>query len=257
MPTPILEGNMNGHCHTLVANFALACLPFEERQVLRPRWNGLEAGATLSDEFRVMWDIAEAGKSRRHLIHRCYVDSDNPKDHGCATHAMDYATGSQGFVESYMAGEMDDAYPSEESFLENLAMFLGVASHHIADLCTPVHVGHKMDHRRAGAKSAAAFHHKFERQMGVLVNSASIELKKLAIVELDHEYFWGIAQATYEGMFLPLEDIYASDDKDAKLEITSRSLSAAVQNTADVWHTVLSSSGVAERKWSDAPLNTD
>ena len=33
---------MNGYCHTLVANFALACLPFEERQVLRPRWNGLE-----------------------------------------------------------------------------------------------------------------------------------------------------------------------------------------------------------------------
>ena len=25
---------MNGYCHTLVANFALACLPFEERQVL-------------------------------------------------------------------------------------------------------------------------------------------------------------------------------------------------------------------------------
>lgn len=84
-----------------------------------------------------MWDIVSAGAKEKHLIHRCFVDSDDPKDHGCAAQAHSYATGCTGFIEQYMSGELHDAYPTEEDFLENLGMFLGIVSHHIADMCTP------------------------------------------------------------------------------------------------------------------------
>lgn len=66
---------MNGNTHTYVANLALALLPEKERHILYPRWGGIEAGATLSDHFRMMWEIEEPGSPGKQLIHRCYVDS--------------------------------------------------------------------------------------------------------------------------------------------------------------------------------------
>ncbi len=245
---------MNSYCHNLVVNVALACQEPEHRRILFPRWKGLEAGATVSDEFRAIWDIAAAGEQRKHLVHRAYVDSDDPKDHGAARHALDYSTGSLSFAETYLAGELRDAYTTEECFLENLAMFLGIVSHHVADMCTPVHVGHKMDYRRAGSRSAAAFHKKFERQMGRLAYRARLTIKKPEVVDLTHEYFWSIAECAYAELFLPLESIYAENDQDGKRTVTSKALSLAVQHTADIWHTVLTRSGMADQEWSESPL---
>lgn len=245
---------VDGYSHELVALIALASLDTNERNILSARWAGLESGATLSDHFRVMWEIAEAGDSRRHLVHRCFVDSDDPKDHGCVTQALNYATGSIGFIEQYMAGQLDDAYPSEESFLENLGMFLGVASHHVADLCTPVHVGHKMDYRRVSVASAARFHRRVERDMGRLVRSATIALQRPQRISLSSEYFWQIAQTTYERHFLRLEDLYAEKDRKGLQELTSEVITTAVHHTASIWHTVLAETGMCKQKWSRDPL---
>jgi hypothetical protein len=101
---------VDGYSHELVALVALASLDEGERDLLSARWAGIGSGATLSDRFRVMWEIVEAGDSKRHLIHRCFVDSDDPKDHGCVTQAYDYASGCVGFVEQYMAGKLGEAY---------------------------------------------------------------------------------------------------------------------------------------------------
>ena len=68
---------MNGKCHRLVANVALSRLVMEERHILMPRWGGIETGSTLSDDFRVMWEIIEPGRDEKQLIHRCYIDSDD------------------------------------------------------------------------------------------------------------------------------------------------------------------------------------
>jgi hypothetical protein len=51
---------MIGDNHILVANLALVSLPTKERYILFPRWGGLEAGATLSDHFRIMWETEES-----------------------------------------------------------------------------------------------------------------------------------------------------------------------------------------------------
>ena len=50
---------MNGDAHVLVANLALAFIDEAQRHILYPRWGGIESGATLSDHFRIMWEIEE------------------------------------------------------------------------------------------------------------------------------------------------------------------------------------------------------
>ena len=64
---------MNGDSHCLVANFSMACLSPDERHILYPRWGGIEAGATLSDQFRIMWEPIEPGSKDRQLVHRCFA----------------------------------------------------------------------------------------------------------------------------------------------------------------------------------------
>ena len=142
---------MTGETHKLIANLALACLDMKKRDILFPRWGGIESGAVLSDEFRIMWEIEDVNSKNKQLVHRCYVDSEDAKDHGCVTRALDHAEGSISFIEDYMAGELNSY--TEDEFLENLGMFLGVISHHIGDLCTPLHVGHHIDFNALGFKS--------------------------------------------------------------------------------------------------------
>lgn len=244
---------MNGPTHRLVANLALSCLDMKERHILFPRWGGIESGATLSDEFRIMWEPEVAGSKNKQLVHRCYVDSSNPKNHGCITRAMNHAIGSINFTELYLEDEDSMGY-TEEEFLENLGMFLGIASHHIGDLCTPVHVGHKIDFKKAGAKSLPEFHKSVERDIVRFTRVAPIKLKKPKKISFSNKYFFDIAKETYESMFVCLEDIYIEGDTNKKIDMTSRVISNAVFHTASVWHTVLLKTGMKKRKWTMQPL---
>ena len=243
---------MNGTTHNLVAMLALACLNRDERHILCPRWGGIESGATLSDEFRIMWEPAFAGATKKELVHRCFVDSDNSKDHGCITRALDHSEGSVSYIQSYLHGELDDY--TEDEFLENLGMYLGVASHHIADLCTPVHVGHKMNFQKAGSKSRASFHKKVERDMERLSLQCSLKLFPVQEVDLSRDFFWSVAKETYETAFVRLEAIYKDHDEDGLLAIVSDVIGRAARYTRDVWHTVLHKTAMTKREWSMQPL---
>jgi hypothetical protein len=243
---------MTGDTHCLVANLALACLSQKERHILYPRWGGIEAGATLSDHFRIMWEPIEPGGDKQ-LVHRCWIDSDNIKNHGCVTRALDHSEGSLSFINAYLKGELEGAY-SEDEFLENLGMYLGVASHHIADLCTPVHVGHKLDFASLGFKSLARLHGRVERDIAKRADSSQVGLRKPQTVEFSPDYFMAIARETYDQSFVSLEAIYANDALDGLEEMASRAISSAVGHTADVWHTILESTGMTNKEWSMQPL---
>ena len=245
---------MNGEMHILVADLALACVNKTCRMILVPRWGGIEIGATLSDDDRIMWERIEPTGPKKQLVHRCYIDSEDPKDHGCVTRALSHAEGSLGFVELYLRGELGDAYPTEEAFLENLGLFLGIASHHIADLCTPVHVGHRINYKALGYKSYARVHQKVERDLGRAAHSATITLHRPQLVDITAEYFWGIAQDAYERHFSRLADLYERRDTQAIERMTDAVLGTAMRHTADVWFTVLKSSGMTDRRWTQAPL---
>jgi len=240
---------MLGKSHQLVANLSLACLNQKERHIMYPRWGGIESGATLSDEFRIMWEIEEVGSDKKQLVHRCYVDSQDTKNHGCITRALNHAEGCIGFIETY---SKEDS--SEEEFLENLGMLMGITSHHIADLCTPVHVGHKIDFRNLGCSSLSRFHNKVERDIFRFHNKSSMRFSKPKLVDLSEKYFWNIANETYNTIFLELYDIYKTKDEVSIIEISSQVISNAVKHTTDVWHTILHKTKMTNKKWTMQPL---
>lgn len=244
---------MTGDTHCLVAQLALNGLSEEEQHILAPRWGGIEAGATLSDHFRIMWEPESLENQDKQLVHRCYIDSSDSKNHGCITRALDYSEGTASFAQDYMDGQLEGVY-TEEEFLENLGMFLGVASHHIADLCTPVHVGHKIDFEALGQPSLSRLHTKVERDIYRYRNKVTLELKEIEKVEFTRDYFWQIAKATYENAFVSLDNIYL-DSTDAKIKLmVANSISSAVSHTRDTWHAILVGANMMERTWSTAPL---
>jgi hypothetical protein len=240
---------MLGNTHNLVANLALTCLSQPERHILYPRWGGIEEGAILSDRFKIQWEIESVDSKEKQLVHRCWVDSDDKKNHGCLTRAANHAEGSVSFTEAYLDGDLEGAY-DEVSFLENLGMFLGIASHHIADLCTPVHVGHKIDYKRLGYPSLSKLHSKVERDIFRYQNQASVKMHRPKIVDLSEKHFRKIAEETYENLFLKLEHVYASKIENELLNISSTVISCAVKHTSNVWHTVLSNTRMTDKKWS-------
>jgi|GEM_PF-2179446 len=244
---------MIGQTHVLVANLSLACLNQKERHTLYPRWGGIESGATLSDEFRIMWEPELASSKTKQLVHRCWIDSTESKNHGCVTRASDHAKGSISFIKDYLNGDLEGAY-NEVEFLENLGMFLGIACHHIADLCTPVHVGHKIDLKKVGYPTLSRFHNKVERDIYRFQNKSYLKFSKPKLVDLSEKYFWNIANDAYENIFLKLENIYRTKDELAITEVSTQVLSNAVKHTTDVWHTILHKTKLADIKWTMQPL---
>jgi hypothetical protein len=243
---------MTGETHKFIANMALACLDIKKRYILYPRWGGIESGAVLSDEFRILWEIEEVGSKKKQLVHRGYVDSDDPKDHGGVTRAFDHSVGSISFINDNLADGLEGY--TEEEFFENLGMFLGVASHHIADLCTPVHVGSKIDFKKAGFKSMSMLHSKLEHDIQRLTLQANIKLTRPKSVRLSKKYFWDIAQETYDKHFVQLETLYKKNNQDRLLNMVSDVISSGIRHTRDVWHTVLTKTNMTKRKWSFQPL---
>lgn len=242
---------MNSKAHKFVVNVALACLPQKERYILSPRWGGLDTGATLPDEFNIMWDTSDTVK--RHLVHRYYIDSDDEKSRGCVLQSWRYATGSLDYIIDYM-NDSPENNPPEDEFLENIGMMLGVLSHHISDLCTPVHVGHKIDCQKLGYKTLSRFHTKVERDIDRYLFSSKIQLHKPKIVNLTKSYFKHIAQDTYNNHFLNIENLYFDKKEEDIQKMVTQILSTSIKHTADVWHTVLTKSNMASRKWSMQPL---
>jgi len=133
-------------------------------------------------------------------------------------------------------------------------MYLGITSHHIADLCTPVHVGHKMDYLRAKSKNKAGFHGRVERDIARFAQKVPILFYKPKIVKLTKSFFKRIAGDTYSTIFLRLEDMYAHSSTNEIQEMVSQVISQSVRHTADVWHSILTASGMLNRKWSMQPL---
>lgn len=187
------------------------------------------------------------------MVHRCFVDSNNPKDHGCITRALDHSEGSVGFIRDFMKGDLEGSY-TEIEFLENLGMYLGVASHHISDLCTPLHVGHKIDYREIGFRSMKAFHDKLERDIEKYSKVMNLRIHPAVRIKLSREYFWEIANYTYEKHFKKLESTYKGDDEKGLIDMVSDLMSHAVRHTRDVWHTILEETKMTERDWSLQPL---
>jgi hypothetical protein len=133
-------------------------------------------------------------------------------------------------------------------------MFLGVVCHHISDLCSPVHVGHKLNVKSLGYPTLSKFHNKVERDILRFQTRSTIDISKPKVIKISDKYFWKIAKETYFDSFLKLHENYSKKDKMLLIDMTSKALSNAVKHTVNVWHTILHKTKMVERKWSMQPL---
>ena len=236
---------MRRNSHLLIAMMAMSCLSTKERYILYPRWAGIDDGATFSDDFRIMWEADILNSNEKVLVHRCYVDSNLNKDHGCSHRTFMYADGAIDFIEKC---SNDSVSTSEEEFLETLGLYLGIICHHIGDLCTPLHVIKNVSTKEMKFKSRKSLHDRMERDFDKCSLEALVKLEKAEKVELSQEYFWEIAKYTHENYSTKLPEIYQS--KDSIHQMVSDLLSKAIKHTRDVWHTVLHESKMTDRNWS-------
>ena len=131
-----------------------------------------------------------------------------------------------------MAGDIESY--TEEEFLENLGMFLGVVSHHIGDLCTPIHVEHKIDFKKMGFESLSKLHKKIEQDIEQMALQANVRLTKSKPIRISKNYFWDIPMETYEKHFILLEALYLKPEEKKLLEMVSEVASSGVKYTWNV-----------------------
>ncbi len=239
------ETIVNRLAHLRVAALAADAMPAEHGTTMGRLWEGIDTGATLPDELHILWEPDEQeGVVNRVLMHRCYVDSENPRDRGCPLQIVRYATGTSNFVELYASGELEGVY-DEEEFLLNAGAYLGMVAHHIADLCTPVHVGRHLDLSGTRFSSMKGFHSRVEADLDRAAKTVDTVLPyRSRPAELTHVHFEDVARRTYGESFVKLPEAYSEQsDASARVVLLAACVVNAARITADTWLAVLRSLG--------------
>ena len=232
---------MKRNAHIRVAELATNHLPDPWATPIAALWEGIETGATLPDEFVAYWDTDDqVGVISKVRMHRCYMDSDDPRDRGCVIQIVRYATAIPGFVEDFASGDLEGSYDDEE-FALNLGMFFGIASHHIADMHTPVHVCSHVDPATVGARSSAGFHTRIETDLDRAAAAVeTIQPYRPQTVALEHPAIEALAQAAFDDFVPRLPLVYGPKATlDSRVEAMTECVRRAAQATADVWSAVL------------------
>ncbi|MEN6641398.1 MAG: hypothetical protein ABFE08_03020 [Armatimonadia bacterium] len=240
---------MHRVAHVRVAALTAEAMPPKYAAFIGQLLDGIDTGATLPDEIGIMWDTDEqVGVINRVLMHRCYMDSDKPRDRGCAIQIARYATGIPGFFELWANGELEGAY-DEEEFLLNAGSYFGVVAHHIADLHTPVHVGRKVDLSKTTFRRSSDFHNRVDADMDRAAETVqTIRPYKPRPVELTSAHFEQVAQHTYDDFFLKLPALYAGQPiPSARAAFLAPCVVNAAKVTVDTWVAILRSMSPAAK----------
>jgi hypothetical protein len=242
------ENAMYRHAHLRVATLAAEAMPPDYTAIMAQLWDGIDTGATLPDEIGILWDTDEQeGVINRVLMHRCYMDSDKPRDRGCPIQIARYATGIPGFFDLWASGGLsgdrpEDAYDEEEFFV-NAGSYLGVVAHHIADLHTPVHVGRNLDLSKTGYRQSSGFHSRVDADMDRAAKAVEvIRPHRARPVELTSTHFEHVAQQTYDDFFLKLPEVYSRQAApSARAAFLAPCVVNAAKLTVDTWVAILRS----------------
>ena len=239
---------MNRLAHLHVATLAARAMPPEYTALVGQLWDGIDTGATLPDEMGLLWEPDEQeGVINRVLMHRCYMDSDNLRDRGCAIQIARYATGMRGFFDLWASGGLANDSPAddydEEEFLVNAGSYFGVVAHHIADLHTPTHVGRHLDLSKTEYCKSSGFHSRVDADMDRAAKAVETILPyKPWPTALTPAYFERIAQQTYDDFFLKLPEVYSKrGDPSARAAFLMQCVVNAAKVTVDTWVAILGS----------------
>jgi hypothetical protein len=231
---------MLGNTHERVAARALDRLPMWLQEVLRPQWDWLQGGATLTDFARTFWEPADSvGEGKRALVHRYYLDSPHARDRGVISQIINYAFGTISYIQEEGENPLTEA--ERGLFHGQVALQFGIISHHIADLCTPVHLGDTLNAHLERLTSRGSFHSYYERALERYSRQARLDIDREAReIPLEPQTFESIARRIYEEVYLQLPSLYADESQNLeRIQALARwCFATAVDTTSDVWYTI-------------------
>ena len=237
---------MQEKAHLKVCELARDAMPPEHREFVSMLWEGIEAGATRPDDFRILLGSDEReGVAYRAAAHRCYVDSDDPKDQVCPAQISRYATGAVSFIERFAGGELEGACDGPR-FRRDCGSLLGVIAHHAADLWTPVHLGRSLQTSDLHHRHRRGFHFGVEADLekAAAVIGGPLEYRPQQ-VPLDVGHYARLASRLYRRLYLVLPAVYGKNRSgDGVRRLADQCIVGAACTTADIWVTVAASSPV-------------
>ncbi len=229
-----------GNTHERIAAKALDYEPGWLQGILRPQWEWLQGGATLTDLARTYWEPDDSlDKGQSSLVHSYFIDKADPRRRGAIAQIIRYVKGTVSFIEE--VGKEAEGWESRDQFHGQVALYLGILSHHIADLNTPVHVGHALNSELERITSNKDFHKYYERELEKYSRQADlISHREPNSVRLESATFETMARKTYEEVYLQLPSFYANREENENQirELAHSCFVRAVEITADLWYTI-------------------
>jgi hypothetical protein len=221
-------------------------MPEEQRPFISVIWEGIQAGAERPDDFLL---DAEPGDQQdaAQRMHRCYVDSSDPKDRACPIEIARYATSTVSLLESLARGELDETCGETELRLK-CGSLLGVISHLVADLWTPVHLGRSLQPADLPYRHRKDFHSVVEADLDKAAADMGGPLEhRPRRVPLDSAHFGRLGSQLYRRLYLRLPVVYGKNRwAEDTLRFAEACITGAACTTVDIWHTIAASSPVDE-----------
>lgn len=230
---------MLGNTHERVAAKALDYEPGWLQDILRPQWDWLQGGSTLTDLARTYWEPDNSlGEGQSSLAHSYFIDSADPRRRGAISQIIRYIKGTISFIEE--VSEEPQGWELRDQFHGQVALHFGILSHHIADLNTPVHVGHTLNTELEDITSKSDFHNYYERELEKYSRQANVvSHREPTIVSIEDATFEAVALRTYD-IYCQLPKLYANqEENESEIRALAQSCFVrAVEMTADMWYTI-------------------
>jgi len=227
---------MIGKSHIKISHLMLQYLNPSLSCILNRFIDTFEDGVFVPDKH-IMWhcDPAEPAENKnppKHLVHRYYIDIDDSFDRKGRLLEMIwmYTDGIISFVQD--GAEVSSAYPTIDNLVENWVLYVGMLTHFLGDICTPLHVGICQDNHFkeiAGKK----YHSKIEQALWNYHKNHNINDIDIMKCNLNTKQLTEIAQKTYEDYLLlvnlyPLQPETKNDFRDLSERLLERSVSFSV-----------------------------
>jgi hypothetical protein len=105
---------------------------------------------------------------------------------------------------------------------------------YMAGLCTPVHLGHRVDVKPLGLRNLSRFHNRAERDMAKFSKTVPVYLPRAQKTPITEDGFWSIAKRTHYDGFRRLAELYDEYRENERRSMALRAMSEADRHTVPV-----------------------
>lgn len=228
---------MIGKSHIKISHLMLQHLNPSFSCILQRFIEIYETGVEVPDKY-IMWHCdpltptEKGNQPKRHLVHRYYLDVDDSFNRKGRLIEMIwlYTDGIVSFIQDDL--ETSTAYPTIENLVENWVLHIGMLTHFLGDICTPLHVGIcNSNHFRE--LSGKKYHSKIEQALWRYHKNQDVNELDIKKCNLNTKQLIGIAKTTYNDYMLlvnlyPVQPETKIDFRDLSVRLLKRSVSFSV-----------------------------